>query len=82
MNNFSQSQGQFCRIAKLDGLIAARKGEGHGRPESNQGIMRRRTKWYAAQIIPRIDPREICAAFHRAGAEIAEKGHFWMETNI
>jgi hypothetical protein len=54
----------------LDGLIAARKGEGHGRPESNQGIMRRRTKWYAAQIIPQID------------AEIAEKGYFWMETNI
>jgi hypothetical protein len=70
MSNFSQSQGQFCRIAELDGLIAARKGEGHGRPESNQGIMRRRTKWYAAQIIPQID------------AEIAEKGYFWMETNI
>ena len=26
-------------------------------------------KWYAAQAIPQID------------AEIAEKGHFWMETN-
>jgi len=25
-------------------------------------------KWYAAQVIPQID------------AEIAEKGHFWMET--
>jgi hypothetical protein len=33
------------------------------------------------QVIPQIDPREIGAAFHGAGAEIAEKGHFWMETN-
>jgi len=32
------------------------------------------------QVIPQIGPREICAAFHGAGAEIAEKGHFWMET--
>jgi hypothetical protein len=24
--------------------------------------------------------KEIGSAFHRAGAEIAEKGHFWMET--
>jgi len=32
------------------------------------------------QVIPQIDPREIGAAFHGAGAEIAEKGHFWMET--
>jgi hypothetical protein len=32
-------------------------------------------------VIPQIDPREIGSAFHRAGAEIAEKGHFWMETN-
>jgi len=27
-------------------------------------------KWYVAQVIPQID------------AEIAEKGHFWMETNV
>ena len=33
------------------------------------------------QVIRQIDPREIGSAFHRAGAEIAEKGHFWMETN-
>jgi len=39
-------------------------------------------KWYAAQVIPQIDPREIGCAFHGAGAEIAEKGHFWMETNV
>jgi hypothetical protein len=32
-------------------------------------------------VIPQIDPREIGFAFHRAGAEIAENGHFWMETN-
>jgi len=38
-------------------------------------------KLYAAQVIPQIDPREIGSAFHGAGAEIAEKGHFWMETN-
>jgi hypothetical protein len=38
-------------------------------------------KWYTAQVIPQIDPREIGSAFHRAGVEIAEKGHFWMETN-
>jgi hypothetical protein len=42
-------------------------------------------------VTPQIGPREICAAFHpgtivptygagRAGAEITEKGHFWMET--
>jgi len=36
---------------------------------------------YAAQVIPQIDPREIGSAFHGAGAEIAEKGNFWMETN-
>jgi hypothetical protein len=36
---------------------------------------------YAAQVIPQIDPREIGSAFHGAGAEIAEKGHFWMETS-
>jgi hypothetical protein len=34
------------------------------------------------QVIPQIDPREIGAAFHGAGAEIAEKGHFWMETEV
>jgi hypothetical protein len=36
--------------------------------QGNQGIARRRTESYAAQGIPQID------------AEIAEKGHFWMET--
>ena len=30
--------------------------------------------------MPKIDPREIGFAFHGAGAEIAEKGNFWMET--
>jgi hypothetical protein len=38
-------------------------------------------KQYVAQVIPEIDPREIGFAFHGAGAEIAEKGHFWMETS-
>ena len=66
-------------IAELDGWIAARKGEGHGRPESNQGITRPAQR--REQVIPKIDPREIGSAFHGAGAEIAEKGHFWMETN-
>jgi len=33
---FVQGQGQFCRIAELDSCQAARKGEGHGRPESTQ----------------------------------------------
>jgi len=32
------------------------------------------------QVIPQIDPREIGTAFHGAGAEIAEKGNFWMKT--
>jgi len=32
------------------------------------------------QVIPQIDPREIGSTFHGAGAEIAKKGHFWMET--
>ncbi|MBW1726738.1 MAG: response regulator [Deltaproteobacteria bacterium] len=36
---------------------------------------------YTKQVIPQINPGEIGYAFHRAGAEIAEKGHFWMETN-
>jgi hypothetical protein len=36
--------------------------------QENQGIARRRTFWYVAQAIPQID------------AEIAEKGHLWMET--
>jgi hypothetical protein len=79
MSNFSQGQGQFCRIAELDGFIAARKDEGHGCPESNQGTPRPALR--REQVIPQIDPGEICAAFHRASAEIAEKGHFWMETN-
>ena len=39
-------------------------------------------KWYAAQDIPQIDPGEIGSTFHRAGAEIAENGHFWMETSV
>jgi hypothetical protein len=37
--------------------------------------------WYVAQGIPLIEPRGIGCAFHRAGAEIAKKGHFWMETS-
>jgi len=48
--------------------------------QGNQGIplpaLRRE------QVIPQIDPREIGCTFHGAGAEIAEKGHFWMETNL
>ena len=27
------------------------------------------------------DPGRIGFAFHRAGAEIVENGHFWMDTN-
>jgi hypothetical protein len=38
--------------------------------------------WYVAQGISLIDPRGIGCAFHRAGAEIAKKGHFWMETRL
>ena len=67
MSNFSQGQGQFRGIAELDGWIAARKGEEHGRPESNQEPPRPALR--REQVIPQID------------AEIAEKGHFWMETN-
>ena len=39
-------------------------------------------KWYVAQVIPQIDPREIGFAFHRAGTETCpppedcEKGPF------
>jgi len=43
MRIFAQGQGQFLRTAQLDGCQAARKGEGHGRPESIQGIARKRT---------------------------------------
>jgi len=78
MSNFSQGQGQIRRIADLDSYQAARKGEGHGSPESNQGITRPAPR--REQVIPQIDPREIGSAFHRAGAEIAEKGHFGVET--
>ena len=67
MSNFSQGQGQFCRIAEFDNCQVARKGEGHGCPESNQGIPRPALR--REQVIPQI------------AAEIAEKGHFWMETN-
>jgi len=69
MSNFSQGQAQFCRIAKLDGWIAACQGEGHGRPESNQGTPRPALR--REQVIPQIDLREIGCAFHGAGAEIA-----------
>jgi len=47
--------------------------------QGNQGITRPAPR--REQVIPQIDPREICAAFHGAGAEIEEKGHFCMETN-
>ncbi|MBN2123383.1 MAG: UvrD-helicase domain-containing protein [Deltaproteobacteria bacterium] len=42
-SNFPQGQGQFRRTAELDSFQTARKGEGHGRPESKQGIVRRHT---------------------------------------
>jgi hypothetical protein len=56
--------------------------------QGNQGTLRPALR--REQVIPQIDPREIGYAFHpsttvptygagRAGAEIAEKGHFWME---
>jgi hypothetical protein len=45
----------------------------------NQGIPRPALR--REQVIPQIDPRETGFAFHGAGAEIAEKGHFWMETS-
>jgi len=48
--------------------------------QGNQGITCAAYKLYAAQVITQIDSEEIGSAFHRAGAEIAEKGHFWMET--
>ena len=44
--------------------------------QGNQKITRRRTSWYAAQVISQIDPREIGFAFHRAGTEITEKVNF------
>jgi len=48
--------------------------------QANQGIplpaLRRE------QVIPKIDPRVISFASHGTGAEIDEKGHFWMETNL
>ena len=78
MSNFSQGQGQICRIANLDSYQAALRARGMGCPESNQGTPRPAPM--REQVIPQIDPREIGSAFHRAGAEIAEKGHFWMET--
>jgi hypothetical protein len=68
MSNFSQAQGQICRTEDLDSYQAARKGEGHGCPESNRGITHPATQ--REQVIPKID------------AEIAEKGHFWMETTL
>ena len=37
---------------------------------------------YVTQAIPQIDPRGIGFAFHGAGAEIAKKSHFWMETSL
>jgi hypothetical protein len=44
MRGFSQGQGQFRRTAELDRLQAAQRAEGHGRPESNQGIVRKITE--------------------------------------
>ena len=36
-------------------------------------------KWYTAQMIPKMNPKEIAVAFHGGGTEIAEKGHFkWI----
>jgi hypothetical protein len=57
---------KHCEIGQPQ---AAPWGEGHSCPESNQGIVRRRTIWYVAQAIPQID------------AEIAENGYLWMATN-
>ena len=53
--------------AAAEAVEHARKGEGPGCPESNQGITRPALR--REQVIPQID------------AEIAEKGNFWMETN-
>jgi hypothetical protein len=47
--------------------------------QGNQGILRRRTFSTPHNQIPQIDPRGICSAFHRAGAEIAKKGRFKSE---
>ncbi len=33
------------------------------------------------QVIPKNDPGGMGCAFHRAGAEIVEKGYLWMETS-
>jgi len=41
---------------------------GFSQGQGNQGIARSRAQLYVAQAIPKID------------AEIAEKGHLWMET--
>jgi hypothetical protein len=57
MSNFSQGQGQFCRIAELDNRQVAREGEGHGCPESNQGIPRRRTSGTPHKVFRRLTQR-------------------------
>ena len=52
-------------LAEVSNSLMSNFPQGQG----NQGIARRRTFMYAAQEIPQID------------AEIAEKGHLWMETS-
>ncbi len=47
--------------------------------QENQGIVRRRTMSTPHNQIPQIDPRGICSAFHRAGAEIAGKSRLQIE---
>jgi hypothetical protein len=47
--------------------------------QENQGVVRRRTTSTPHNQIPQIDPRGIGSAFHRAGAEIAEKGPLQIE---
>jgi hypothetical protein len=46
MFNFVQVQGQCRRKAALDGRQAARKGEGHGGPESTRRFQPEEHVWY------------------------------------
>jgi hypothetical protein len=68
MSNFRQGQGLFRSIAKLDSRQAALWGDPAGLRESQHAELRRGVPRYVAQATPQFD------------AEIAEKGHLWMET--
>ena len=55
--NFLQDQGTISQDSEIAQPLAARKGEGHGWPESNQEFVRRRARCTSHKQIRRLTQR-------------------------